>query len=353
MNINMEQPATAKSTPAPPPDPAAPWVSVVMPIHSCRVTIGKALDSLHRQQGPSRCEIIFLCDLIQDDTLEIIQAHPLGSHWDIVKVQRLDRGMAGACNLGWQTARSRYVCYMHPDCYLPDDNALLRQVGWLEREGAVAVEPLIDIPQSDWDTMSFWDRVTSSQFRHAKPAHGLANKFDIIRRDVLEKIGGYDEVHFASAGEDADMVERLLAVGKVAFSDVIVIHAHLHPPSSRFSSTLRKHAQIGEGAGAMLRKHGLAWALARRALPITIVNSLKLGLLVGIFIPVPIISLTSLVLLLALATYYGRWAMLTRDWRAPLIPFAVAVMFSVYALSMVRAFIRGRQTFNYSKRPKK
>ena len=97
----------------------------------------------------------------------------------------------------------------------------------------------------------------------------------------------------------------------------------------------------------------LPWALARRALPITIVNSLKLGLLVGIFIPVPLISLASLVLLLSLATYYGRWAMLTRDWRTPLIPFAVAVMFSVYALSMVRAFIRGRQTFNYSKRPKK
>jgi len=333
-------------------DATNPWVSVVMPIHSCRVTIGKALDSLYRQKVRSRCEIIFLCDIIKDDTLEIIQAHPLGSRWDIVKVERLGRGMAGACNLGWQTALARYVCYMHPDCYLPDDNSLMRQVDWLEREGALAVEPLIDIPQGDWDTMSFWDRVTSAQFRHAKPAHGLANKFDIIRRDALEKLGGYDEEHFSSAGEDADMVERLLAIGKVAYSDVVVVHGHLHPPSSKFTSTLRKHAQIGEGAGAVMRKQGLKWALARRALPITIVNGLKLGLLIGVFIPFFHIWLISIVLMLLLASYYGRWAFLTRDWRVPLIPFAVSLMFAVYAISMVRSFIRGRQTFNYSKRVK-
>jgi len=48
--------------------------------------------------------------------------------------------------------------------------------------------PLIDIPQGDWHKMSFWDRVTSSQFRNAKPAHGLSGKFDLIRRDALEKM---------------------------------------------------------------------------------------------------------------------------------------------------------------------
>ena len=330
-----------------------PWVSFMIPIHSCSVTIGKMLDSLYRQKVPSRCEIIFLCDTIKDDTLEIIAAHPISASWDIVKIKRpAGAGMAAACNLGWKTARSNYVFYMHPDCYLLDDNSIVRQMQWLEREGALAVEPLIDIPQGDWDTMSFWDRVTSSQFRHAKPAHGLANKFDLIRRDALEKLGGYDEEHFSSAGEDADMVERLLAIGKIAYSDVVVVHGHLHPPSSKFSSTLRKHAQIGEGAGAVLRKQGLAWALAPRALPITIVNGLKLGLLVGAFIPVFHIWLISIALMLLLATYYGRWAFLTRDWRVPLIPFAVSLMFAVYAISMVRAFIRGRQTFNYSKRAK-
>ena len=109
------------------------------------------------------------------------------------------------------------------------------------------------------------------------------------------------------------MVERLLSIGKIAYSDVVIVHGHLHPPSSRFTATLRKHAQIGEGAGAVLRKQGLAWALAPRALPITAVNGLKLGLLMSIFIPVPIISLLCLVLMLLLTNYYEHWTMLTRN----------------------------------------
>lgn len=331
---------------------AVPWVSIVIPIHSCRATIGKTLDGLDEQKVPAPCEIIFLRDIIKDDTLEIIRAHPLASRWDMVEIDRPGGGLAAAYNLGWRAARSRYVLLMHPDCYPANKDALQRQVDWLEREGALAVEPLIDIPQGDWDSMSFWDRVTSSQFRHAKPAHGLAGKFDLYRREVLEKVGGFDDVHFFSAAEDADMVLRLMKVGTIAYSDVVVVHAHIHPPASRFISTLRKQAQVGEGAGALLRKHGFAWAFAPSAFPITAVNGLKLGLLVGAFVPILPVSLCSIALMLLLATYYGRWAMLTRDWRVVLIPFAVSLMFSVYALSMVRGFVLGRQSFHYARRPK-
>jgi hypothetical protein len=200
--------------------------------------------------------------------------------------------------------------------------------------------------------MNFWDRVTSSQFRHAKPAHGLAGKFDLMRRDALEKIGGFDEQRFFSAAEDADMVEQVRRIGKLAASDVVVIHAHLHPPASRFISVLRKQAQYGEGAGALVRKYVSSFDFFRRAFFILALNGLKLALFIGLFVwPISWpVSLGSLILLLLLATYYGRWAMLTPDWRAPLIPFAVSLMFSINALSIVRGFIQGRQTFHYHKR---
>jgi len=76
-------------------------------------------------------------------------------------------------------------------------------------------------------------------------------------------------------------------------------------------------------------------------------NLLKLALLIGIFIPP--LSLYAVLLMLLLAGYYGRWAMLTRDWRVPLIPITVSVMFSIFAVFMVRGFILGRQSFHYSK----
>jgi glycosyltransferase involved in cell wall biosynthesis len=321
-----------------------------MPVRKCRATVARSLDALLRQKVAGPCEIIFVCDQPNDDSLEVIRRHPLLKSWQSTEIFRPGRGLAQAYNLGWQAAHSSHIFNMHSDCYPVDDDAMVRLVAWMERDKAVAVMPLNDIPQGDWESMSFWDRVTSAQFRHAKPAHALMGKFDLLSREALEKLGGFDEEHFWSAAEDADIIERLWTVGKISFSDVVVVHAHQHPPDAAFVSTLRKHTQAGEGAGALFRKYWRNVPFLRRAWPIVAVNVLKLVLLIGIFIPP--ISLYALALLLLLSAYYGRWAMLGRDWRVALIPFAVALMFSFSAVAMVRSFIRGRQSFDYLKQKK-
>jgi len=330
-----------------------PWVSIVMPIRKCQATVGKSLDALLRQQVPARCEIILVCNGYQeeaDDSIDIIRLHPLVKKWDAVEIFGSGRGLAGSYNLGWKAARSRYVLFMHSDCYPVDNDALRRMVECLEHNDAVAVEPLIGIPPNDWETMSFWDRVTSSQYRYAKPARGFSGKFDLFRRDVLEKLCGYDEENFFSAAEDSDLAERLCTVGKTVGSNVLVMHGHKHPAATRFTSTLRKHAQLGEGTGALLRKYWRSTFFLGRYYILMGFNGLKLLLLIGIFVPP--VSLYAAILMLLLATYYGRWAMLTRDWRVVLIPFAVSLMFSVFAVSMVKAFICRRQSFDYFKRTK-
>lgn len=332
-----------------------PWASVVMPIRKCRATVARSLDSLMRQKVPAQCEIIFVCDKPDDDSLEVIRNHPLAKQWQCTEIFRPGRGLAQAYNLGWRAARAKYIFNMHSDCYPVDDDAMVRLAAWLERESSLAVMPLNDIPQGDWEAMSFWDRVTSAQFRHAKPAHALMGKFDLIRREALEKLGGFDEERFWSAAEDADIIERLWTIGKISFSDVVVIHAHQHPPDAAFVATLRKHTQAGEGAGALFRKYWRSEPFLRRAWLIVALNVVKLALLLGIFIPLiffPLISLCALALLLLLSVYYARWAMLMKDWRVVLVPFAVALMFSFSAVAMVRAFVRGRQAFDYLKQKK-
>lgn len=325
----------------------APWISVVIPVRKCRATVARTFDSLLRQKIPAPIELILVCDQPDDDSLEIIRNHPLAKKFHCTEIFHPGRGLAQALNLGWQAARSKYILNMHTDCYVEDENSLLRMVAWLERENAVAVEPMIDIPQGDWEAMSFWDCVTASQFRNAKPPHGLGSKFDLLRRDALEKVGGYDEAHFFSAGEDAEMVERLSSLGKIALSDVIVVHGHEHPKSAPFKASLRKHTQLGEGTGALFRLHLCSLPFLRRAWPIVGLNLLKLGLWIGIFIPP--ISLYALALLLLLSIYYARWAMLLKDWRVLLVPFAVSLMFAFFSVGMVRGFIRGRQSFDYLK----
>jgi len=330
-----------------PVQPPKPWATIVMPIRKCRATVGRSLDALLCQKILARCEIIVVCDQFDDDSLTVVRQHPLRDHWDFIEIFHPGRGLAQAYNLGWKAARSQYVFIMHSDCYPADDDAMLRLVDCLESKGAGAVMPLNDIPQGDWESMSLWDRVTSAQFRHAKPAHALMGKFDLFRREALEKVGGFDEERFFSSAEDADMVEKICSVGKMAYSDVIVIHAHQHPSKSAFKSALRKHTQLGEGTGALFRKHWHSWVFFTRAWPVIGVNVLKLLLLIGIFIPP--VSIYAAGLMLLLSIYYARWAMLTCDWRVVLIPFAVSLMFSFFAVAMVRAFIRGRQSFDYIK----
>ena len=165
--------------------------------------------------------------------------------------------------------------------------------------------------------------------------------------DALEKINGFDEVRFFSSAEDADIVERICAIGKLVSSDVLAIHAHKHPPDAKFKGVLRKHVQQGEGSGALFRKYWYSANFIRRAWPIIGVNGLKLVLLIGLFIPP--ITLYAAAGMLGLSILYARHAMLTRDWRVVLIPFAVSLMFACFAVAMVWAFIRGRQSFDYIK----
>jgi GT2 family glycosyltransferase len=307
----------------------------------------QALDALARQKTSGACELILVCDTITDGTLELVHSHPLAVKWTVVEIHHPGRGLAQAYNIGWKAARSEYVFFMHSDCYPVSDDAMLRHVACLDCEKALAVQPLVDIPQEDWDTMSFWDRVTSSQFRNSKPRPQFGGKFDLVPRDTFDKVGPFDEQRFFSAVEDSDMVERLLSAGRLATSDVVVIHAHVHPPDAKFRYILRKQAQLAEGTGALFRKYWFSFALTRRWIPITALNATKLFLPMGLLIPP--ISPYCAVLLVLVALYYARWAMLTRDWRVAIIPLAVPLMFAVFGVGLIRGFIAGRQTFDYIK----
>jgi len=132
-----------------------PWASVVIPLRNCRASIGKTLDGLMRQRVSGPCELILSRDIITDDTLEIIYAHPLASAWKVVEICHPGRGYGQACNLGWKIARAKYIFFVHSDCYPVSNDTMQQQVDCLERESAVAVKPLVGIPTGDWEAMSF------------------------------------------------------------------------------------------------------------------------------------------------------------------------------------------------------
>src|SRR5580700_8403493 len=116
-----------------------PWASVVMPSRKCRPTVARSLDALLRQKVPGPCEILFIGDQPDDDSFEVIRAHPLLKRWQATEIFRPGGGTANAYNLGWRAARSKYIFNMQSDCYPVDDDAMIRLAGCLEREGSLAV----------------------------------------------------------------------------------------------------------------------------------------------------------------------------------------------------------------------
>jgi hypothetical protein len=86
---------------------------------------------------------------------------------------------------------------------------------------------------------------------------GISGKLDMVRRDVFQKIGGYDGKHFYFAGEDVDLCVRLLDHGKVVVTDAQVIHHHNQNRQTSAGHVWRKHYAYAEGFGAGLRRHGL------------------------------------------------------------------------------------------------
>lgn len=168
-------------------------------LRKCRTTVGRSLDALLRQQVPARCEIVFVFNSYHeaDDSAEAVHAHPLLSKWEAVEISGPGSGLAGSYILAGKPRDPNTSCSCTLIAIRFAGDALRRMVECLERNDVMAVEPLISIPQNDWKMMSFWDRVTSSQYRHAKFSNGFSGKFDMFRRDVLIKLGGYDDEFFS------------------------------------------------------------------------------------------------------------------------------------------------------------
>jgi hypothetical protein len=161
----------------------------------------------------------------------------------------------------------------------------------------------------------------------------------------MESIDGYDEKRFFSAGEDIDITVRLSRIGIVARSNVTVVHGHEHPKQSTIKYILRKQCQLGQGFGALIRKHGFRLCRNRETRFLFALHGLKLFLLTGLLIPY--LRLPCLLgLLLMIALYSGK-ALALKDRRVVFIPIVVLAQFLSFLGATVGGFVAGRQMSDY------
>ena len=182
----------------------SPTVSVVMPTLNNGAHIKRAVGSI-LEQSFSDLQIIIVDDGSSDGTISQIEEF---TDERIQLVQRADKtGLASARNEGLRRSLGRYVAVHDGDDWSHPDR-FRNQVEYLKTNPDVAVVGTGAYLVDEMGTIRARRHVLESPSRadietHTEFVHGSV----MMRRDVLERIGGYDE-WFALA-EDYDLWLRI------------------------------------------------------------------------------------------------------------------------------------------------
>lgn len=254
-----------------------PRASVVVPSHGRPLRLRWLLEALAEQDLDRDA---FEVHVVHDDPPGGETDRLLATHRLAVKAQRLEPcGPARKRNAGVAASRATVVIFTDDDCRpRPDWLRLLLDASGPDvvAQGAVVVDPA-ELP--------VLHRAPWARSQEVMPPTPYGQTASIAYpRELIERLGGFDEALPVAAGEDTDLLVRALAAGarQVAVPEATVEHAvfdlglrdrlreawrwqHLATILARHPS-LRRHLVLGvfwklDHALLLL---GLAGALARR-----------------------------------------------------------------------------------------
>lgn len=251
----MSQPSTGSR------HAAAPRVTVVVPTRNRAQLLPRAIDSVLRQTYP-HWELVVVDDASTDETIEVVRSR--ASLDDRVRCRPLGTraGAASARNVGIHEARGELVAFLDDDDeWLPEK--LERQVAALDAApaGVDLVHSAFFESDADGNEHVVGEFSPRGGEAHAVLLRGniLGLSTIVVRRSLLERVGGFDER--LPRLQDWDLWIRLAALTRFAFVPMPLARIHISPASiSTDSSALRSACEI------IAAKYRLPDALARAEL---------------------------------------------------------------------------------------
>lgn len=113
--------------------PEAPCISVVIPVYNMDKYLSECLDSVLTQDLRS-IEIICVDDGSTDSSLSLLERYATVDD-RITVVHQINGGAGAARNRGMKLARGRYIAFIDPDDYYPDESVLSSLFDAAERSG--------------------------------------------------------------------------------------------------------------------------------------------------------------------------------------------------------------------------
>lgn len=196
------------------------------------------LDSIARSlscAAPIEAEIVVVDNASSDGTAAAVAAWATQASFPVKLHHEQRPGIAGAHNCGFRAASGELLVCTDDDCRLDPDyirNLLAhcaRDSELVLRGGRVELGDPADLPltiKTDLQPQR-WSRLLHSA-RHENLGNCLHGCNVSMRRALLDRIGLYDDVHFATGAEDTDFIFRCYLAGiAIEYApDLVVYHHH-------------------------------------------------------------------------------------------------------------------------------
>lgn len=258
--------------------------SVVVPTCRRNEMLRRCLDALVRQDCRASYEIVVADDAGDPETHRFIDGYASRQARSIRYITVGPRhGPAAARNAGWRAARGTIIAFTDDDC-VPAASWLENGLRALGDAAAAAGHVVVPLPSVPTDYERDCAGLSQSEFV-------TANCF--CRRDVLERIGGFDEDFTIAWREDSDLQFTLLEQGYriAAAPQAVVVH-----PVRRASWGVSLMQQRKTRFNALLfKKHRRLYRQRISASPgrYYAISILLAGMAVGVGTGTPLVSFVS------------------------------------------------------------
>lgn len=150
----------------------------------------------------------------------------------IVPIKQREFTYPKALNMGFQVAKYPYVLTLVGHSNLSNRMMFKSLTYWSQQEnlGGICNWPLPNKDGSFWDRLDtlWWFPMLRKPFIFNKPSSAaMSANCSIVKRDVWEQLGGYDE-RYAGGGEDAAFGRKMIDAGYLVVREPLctVFHSH-------------------------------------------------------------------------------------------------------------------------------
>ncbi|MHC1688643.1 MAG: glycosyltransferase family 2 protein [Methanothrix sp.] len=229
-------------------------LSIVILTYNSNATIFECIQSIIAA-SPVQCEIIVVDGGSTDNTIKSI----ISLDNNQIKIIEAEKpGFAYARNLGVLHAQGKYILFIDSDLIVMKDSIVNILRTYLESDDdKIAVVGGIALSYNRENIVSLSQEIflfgSSYSLKQTKVSSGIATMMAAYRKEILLKIGLFDESFGILPGEDLDINYRLRKNGYILLKNPNVKVYHKHPQN--VTNLYKKWFNYGKGFEYFVKKN--------------------------------------------------------------------------------------------------